>query len=134
MKATTAIIAFTLFAVATAAAESSAGKLANHWTTLPKFLVDYYWQPMDFLVVFLWKWIMYGVFYVAMDQIYCNFFANSLDTILATVIAGASLPIAFPFNASADPATAKKNCKEAFWNWYNTLNYWGTYNDRGFYF
>lgn len=67
MKATTAIIAFTLFAVATAANESSAGKLANHWPTLPKFLVDYYWQPMDMLVVFIWKWIMYGVLYVAMD-------------------------------------------------------------------
>ena len=129
MKASTALIAFALFAVASAAPESSSGALASHWTGALEGFNTYYWQPMDFLVAIFWKYIMYGTFYVLVEQIYCNFFPTALNTVLATVAVGSSNPL----GTDADPVVAGAACKEYFWVWYNQQFYWGNYNSRPFY-
>ena len=124
MKIKAAIIALTLFAVASAA-ESSSGALANHWSTLPTFLVDYYWQPMDFLLAYLWKWIQYGTFFVLIEQIYCNFFPTVLESTLAGLMTGAGITFTFSADAGA-------NCKKYFWLWWDAQYYAGNYNERPF--
>ena len=59
---------------------SSVKPQPRHWTNIPEGLIDYFVAIDLWLVGILWKYIMYGTWYVLGEQIYCNF--SSLKSIL----------------------------------------------------
>ena len=127
MKTISSILAIALLATVAFGAESSAGPLASHWTNIPSIMVDYWLQPFDFLISVFWKWIMYGTFYVAVEQVLCNFFYNLLDTLVWPTLSLTD----FVSTITADELKAA--CFSGFKTWYDMQFYYGGYNDRPFY-
>ena len=105
---------------------SSVKPQPRHWTNIPEGLIDYFVAIDLWLVGILWKYIMYGTWYVLGEQIYCNFFATLVAGLLSGISTDVDLSVTIP------DADAKKACFKYFWVWYHSQFYEGAYIERHF--
>ena len=112
-------ITFTCLLIAVLASVASAQVTEpTFYSVVPAWLQAYF-NAMDlWLIAIFWKYIMYGTFYVLVDQVYCRFFPLALDSILS----GLSDLLANTLSEE----DAKAACMQGFWVWYDAEFYPGS--------
>jgi hypothetical protein len=115
-----ATVALVLSVLATVA--SAQVTMPTFYSVVPLWLQSYFNAQDTYLIGFFWKYIMYGTFYVLMDQVYCRF----LNDVLNSTLAGLDVNILQPVLTSGltgDDAIAA--CQEGFWYFYDAMFYEG---------